>query len=173
MCPGPGFFCHAICAALRRAVLHLLAADVGPSSFISCALHCAEMVLLQDMSCDSAAESSCAWPAVQWGSVQGLHLHGAAHVQPGPIACKSLACSLSVRGWVEGGCIWALPQAAIIYENWRTVHRKKLAEGALPTTLLLAVTCRARVCSVQRRCAAVETCLCMPRECVRACEQRY
>lgn len=41
-------------------MLHLLAADVGPSSFISCALHCAEMLLLQDMSCDSAAESSCA-----------------------------------------------------------------------------------------------------------------
>lgn len=82
-----------------------------------------------------------------WGSMQGLHLHGAAHVQPGPTACKPLACSVPVRGWVAGGCIWALSPAAVIYGNWATVHGKKLV-GAVPTAFLWAVTCRARVCAV-------------------------
>lgn len=82
-----------------------------------------------------------------WGSVQGLHLHGAAHAQPGPTACKPLACSVPVCGWVAGGCIWALPPAAVIYGNWANAHVKKLPEGALPTVLVLAVPCRARACA--------------------------
>ena len=63
MCPGPGSFCRATCAAFtdtdpRRAVLRLLAAGSGPSRFIRHALHHAEVMLLQDTSCASANKSS-------------------------------------------------------------------------------------------------------------------
>jgi len=64
VCPGPGPFRHATCAAftdsdLRRAVLRLVAAGLGPSGFISRAPHHAKVTtLLQDTSHAPANEGS-------------------------------------------------------------------------------------------------------------------
>lgn len=133
-------------------MLHLLAAGVGPSRFISCALHRAEVMLLQDTSCAAAAESSCAWGAVPWGSVQGLLLHDAAHVQPGPTVCEPSACSVPVCGWVGeaafGLCPWLLYLWKLGNCSWKKASRGCLAKHPSAGSALQS-TC---VCSgVQRR----------------------
>lgn len=151
MSPGPGSFCRAICAAFtnsdpRKAVLSLLAAGSGPSRFISCALHHAEVTaLLQDTSCASANKSSWAWGDLPWSSRGHLHLHGTAHVQPGPTTrrapWKRFARPVPVHGWVAGGLL-------LFVETGRPCVEKKWAEGALPAARLLAITRGARVSAV-------------------------
>lgn len=71
-------------------------------------------------------------------------------MQPGPsarrAACKPLACSVPVRGWVARGLHLGSAPAALICGNWATMHGKKSAEGALPAACLLAITWSACVC---------------------------
>lgn len=85
--------------------------------------------------------------------------------------CKPLAPSVPVHGWAAGGLHLGSAPDALICGNWATVHGKKLAEGALPAGNNLKLTCGCD--DVQRRCVAMETCLCMPRQHVRAHKQKH
>lgn len=104
-------------------------------------------------------------PPPSWCSSRATWIH---RLQAFSLLCASPW--LGSRGLHLGsapGCsyLWKLSNCA----------RKKAGRGCLANRSSagsnLQSTC---VCSgVQRRCAAMETCLCMPRERVRACEQKY